>query len=260
MACSDLLCERFIEFQGKVAIREKIHPMFKPKTLKPLDEEISHIIVENIKTIPELCRHLNCPEIPEKVVVVHRKWLEDCLCMKSLQDVAQYTIDKNASPEDKVHSKKEFSTNNKSLDSKRKRDGDCEVHGQEKRSRQAIGTFTYNCDERDDANEFGILTASNGRASLLYFFPTLQRSTFSNIIAFDLDGTLITTKSGAKFSKSSDDWKFFHQNVPNMIREKYHEGAHIAIISNQNGISKGHTTIGELKTKLRAIIAELGII
>ena len=35
----------------------------------------------------------------------------------------------------------------------------------------------------------------------------------NKIYAFDMDGCIIETKSGATFGKSKDDWKFFRGNM-----------------------------------------------
>jgi len=34
------------------------------------------------------------------------------------------------------------------------------------------------------------------------------------VAAFDMDSTLITTASGAKFPKTREDWKWWHPSVP----------------------------------------------
>ncbi|CAG8624227.1 16748_t:CDS:2 [Acaulospora colombiana] len=53
------------------------------------------------------------------------------------------------------------------------------------------------------------------------------------VALFDLDGTLITTKSGRRFPEDCDDWKWFSPVVPIKLRELYLAGASIFIISNQ---------------------------
>ena len=47
----------------------------KQKTIIPLDETVSHLIVENTKiTTIELCNQLECPMIPTHVKVIHSSW------------------------------------------------------------------------------------------------------------------------------------------------------------------------------------------
>lgn len=53
------------------------------------------------------------------------------------------------------------------------------------------------------------------------------------LAAFDLDGTLIKTKSGARFPKDETDWTFFDRSVPLKLRELSTAGHLIVIFSNQ---------------------------
>ncbi|EGZ27617.1 hypothetical protein PHYSODRAFT_475692 [Phytophthora sojae] len=78
------------------------------------------------------------------------------------------------------------------------------------------------------------------------------------VAGFDLDGTLIVTKSGKKFAKDKDDWKWFH---PTLVREKLaqlaRDGFTLVIFSNQNGIAKGHITAAQVQSKLETIVKQL---
>ncbi|KAF4143513.1 AAA domain [Phytophthora infestans] len=78
------------------------------------------------------------------------------------------------------------------------------------------------------------------------------------IAGFDLDGTLIVTKSGKKFAKDKNDWKLFH---PTLVRDKLaqlaHDGFTLTIFSNQNGIAKGHISAAQVQSKLEAIVKQL---
>lgn len=53
------------------------------------------------------------------------------------------------------------------------------------------------------------------------------------IAAFDLDGTLIATKSGNRFARDESDWRFFDKGVPKRLQELYNTGHHIVIFTNQ---------------------------
>ena len=44
------------------------------------------------------------------------------------------------------------------------------------------------------------------------------------IAGFDMDDTLIKTKSGAKFAQSSDDWQWWHPCVPEKLRQIKSQG------------------------------------
>ncbi|GAA5987146.1 hypothetical protein JCM5350_003861 [Sporobolomyces pararoseus] len=57
----------------------------------------------------------------------------------------------------------------------------------------------------------------------------------NKIAAFDLDGTIIVPKSGNKFPKDKDDWKFWSNEVKAKLRAVHGEGYAIVFISNQAG-------------------------
>ncbi|KAL4881478.1 polynucleotide kinase 3 phosphatase-domain-containing protein [Aspergillus karnatakaensis] len=56
------------------------------------------------------------------------------------------------------------------------------------------------------------------------------------VAAFDFDSTLVSTKSGNKYAKDADDWKWWDEIVPHKLRQLYKDGCHVAIISNQGGV------------------------
>ena len=60
----------------------------------------------------------------------------------------------------------------------------------------------------------------------------------NKIAAFDLDYTLIQTKSGRRFPKDKDDWKLMYSNVQNKLTELYKEGYSIIVFTNQKNIEK----------------------
>lgn len=58
----------------------------------------------------------------------------------------------------------------------------------------------------------------------------------SKCACFDLDGTIIKTKSGSKFMIDKDDWKFVNKNVLNKLCELHDKKFNIVIFTNQAGI------------------------
>ncbi|KAK7977766.1 hypothetical protein PG996_003817 [Apiospora saccharicola] len=94
----------------------------------------------------------------------------------------------------------------------------------------------------------------------------------TKIAAFDLDSTLITTVSGNKFAKGSNDWKWWNPTVPTKLKQMYAEDNYrIIILSNQAGLklhrdpkTKGPKNLGKdgvenFKQKCNAILAQLDI-
>lgn len=105
----------------------------------------------------------------------------------------------------------------------------------------------------------------------IYSIYSMSKSdAHSKVASFDLDGTIITTKSGARFPKNKDDWKFWNDSVPTILREYYDNGYRIVIFTNQLGLSKVNkeeknvNILERQKTqdfihKLRSIRKELGV-
>lgn len=60
----------------------------------------------------------------------------------------------------------------------------------------------------------------------------------SLIAAFDLDATLIKTKSGSRFPKDNDDWELLFGNVKSKLKEKFEENYKLAVFTNQGAIGK----------------------
>ncbi len=70
------------------------------------------------------------------------------------------------------------------------------------------------------------------------------------IAAFDLDDTLIKTKSGKQFPQSADDWQFWNANVQPTIESLVDEEYKIIIFTNQKGISTGKQNKEDLLEKI----------
>lgn len=58
------------------------------------------------------------------------------------------------------------------------------------------------------------------------------------LVIFDVDGTLVTTKSGATFRKTADDWQW----IPGRLEQcqDIAQRVNIALASNQGGVAFGH--------------------
>ncbi|CAO3608788.1 unnamed protein product [Cunninghamella echinulata] len=74
--------------------------------------------------------------------------------------------------------------------------------------------------------------------------------------SFDLDGTLIKTKSGNVHSKDSRDWVWWHSSIPEKLKQLHSEDYKIVIFSNQNGL-KNDQRINEFKAKVTDILDQL---
>jgi bifunctional polynucleotide phosphatase/kinase len=63
-----------------------------------------------------------------------------------------------------------------------------------------------------------------------------HKTTTDKYACFDLDGTLICSKSGKKYIQNKNDWKFIYSNVVETLRKLYKSNFQIVIFTNQAGI------------------------
>ncbi|BEJ10832.1 hypothetical protein CspHIS471_0102540 [Cutaneotrichosporon sp. HIS471] len=84
--------------------------------------------------------------------------------------------------------------------------------------------------------------------------PTPRRRNRVALSLYDLDGTLIRPKSGYKFPRSSDDWMWWHRDVPKRLRADVAAGRHVIVLSNQNLNGR---VLRDWKEKIRMIAHEI---
>jgi bifunctional polynucleotide phosphatase/kinase len=97
---------------------------------------------------------------------------------------------------------------------------------------------------------------------------TIARAKPVKIAAFDFDDTLIATKSGLKFGRGEDDWKWWHASVPARLKQLHADGYALVVISNQAAISlrtdnktikDGMRSLNNLKGKAAAVFKALDL-
>lgn len=86
-----------------------------------------------------------------------------------------------------------------------------------------------------------------------YYF--ISKNTNKKIYGFDLDSTLIKTKSGAKFPKDSSDWLFLYDNIKDVL-QKLNKEYHLVIFTNQKGLNES-SKILDFNKKINDIFNEL---
>ncbi|OQD70035.1 hypothetical protein PENDEC_c027G02805 [Penicillium decumbens] len=88
------------------------------------------------------------------------------------------------------------------------------------------------------------------------------------VAAFDLDSTLIKTKSGNTFPRSATDWQWWGSMVPQRLRELSSDGFQLVVFSNQKRISiqkdikagsADSKSLAMFKEKLAAMMTELHV-
>ncbi len=71
---------------------------------------------------------------------------------------------------------------------------------------------------------------------------------------FDMDWTLIKTKSGLLFAKNGKDWQFLYEKIiEKKLKDLHADGFKIVIFTNQGGVATGNTKIIDLKEKFISI-------
>lgn len=81
----------------------------------------------------------------------------------------------------------------------------------------------------------------------------------SKVASFDLDGTIIVTKSGKKFAGSVDDWKLFSDSVKAKFKELHEKDYLIVIFTNQKGIESKKVQLKDWKEKVEQITKKINV-
>ncbi|CAH1128271.1 unnamed protein product [Ceutorhynchus assimilis] len=91
---------------------------------------------------------------------------------------------------------------------------------------------------------------------LMIFTPT-QCEAKNKIAAFDIDGTIIKTKSGARFSKDHNDWMWNISDIPKHLKQLLEDGFKLAFFTNQSGVGQDAAKIKNFRTKIENIVNKL---
>lgn len=98
-------------------------------------------------------------------------------------------------------------------------------------------------------------SVDNGKL-LIYNSPSVQNR--EKVAAYDMDGTLIKTKSGLVFPKDCNDWQLLYPDVPGKLKQFHANGYKIVIFTNQAGLSVGKFKISDFKSKIEKIVQKIG--
>lgn len=93
----------------------------------------------------------------------------------------------------------------------------------------------------------------------LYIFTAKGVKPSKKIAAFDMDGTLIKTKSGKVHPVDINDWQIAFPTVAQKLKELLTKDYKIVILSNQAPIGNGRVKIEDFKKKIEGIVTKLNI-
>uniref|UniRef100_A0AAY5L7W0 PNK FHA domain-containing protein n=1 Tax=Esox lucius TaxID=8010 RepID=A0AAY5L7W0_ESOLU len=77
------------------------------------------------------------------------------------------------------------------------------------------------------------------------------------IAGFDIDGCIITTKSGKVFATSPDDWRILFPEIQPRLASLLQKGYKVVFFTNQMGISRGKLRPEDFKCKVEDILRTL---
>ncbi|XP_031835451.2 polynucleotide kinase 3'-phosphatase [Nomia melanderi] len=81
----------------------------------------------------------------------------------------------------------------------------------------------------------------------------------SKIAAYDMDGTLIKTRSGLVFPKDFDDWQLIYPEVCGKLKTLHSNGYKIVIFTNQGALGTGKLNVKLFKNKIKNIVQRIGV-
>eukprot|EP00906_Rhabdomonas_costata_P026304 RCo037470 len=95
-------------------------------------------------------------------------------------------------------------------------------------------------------------------------YPSLRPLAKAPVVSFDLDSTLVGTRSGMVFADGPHDWKWLFPEVPQTLRKLHQDGNVLVIFSNQAGVGlKGlgfdSVRASEFTGRVDNILKDLGI-
>lgn len=93
----------------------------------------------------------------------------------------------------------------------------------------------------------------------LYIFTSKGVKSSPKIAAFDMDGTLIKTKSGKVHPVDTNDWQIAFPTIQKKLKEHLDQGYKLVILSNQAPIGNGRVKIEDFKKKIENLITKLDV-
>ena len=87
----------------------------------------------------------------------------------------------------------------------------------------------------------------------------LDKNNKFKLAGFDIDGTIIKTKSGKSFAENKNDWTLLYDNTKSFLTDLINKEYTIVFFSNQGGIGKGKQDREEWINKINNVVDHLNI-
>ncbi|KAF1393755.1 hypothetical protein PFLUV_G00019310 [Perca fluviatilis] len=109
----------------------------------------------------------------------------------------------------------------------------------------------------ESENPEGCLKSSWQQISNLMLYTAAGVKGSDKIAGFDIDGCIITTKSGKVFPTAPDDWKILYPEIQPRLTNLFKKGYKVVFFTNQMGIAKGKLRPEVFKSKVEDILNTL---
>lgn len=98
-----------------------------------------------------------------------------------------------------------------------------------------------------------------GQFNQLMIYNKIGLVSRAKIAGFDMDGTIICTKSGKTFPQDASDWRILFPEIPAKLKKAFDSGYKIVLFTNQHGVQTGQTKMEDMQKKISNIVDKIGI-
>lgn len=127
-----------------------------------------------------------------------------------------------------------------------------------KKARMDFPVFSSQKVQSVSTNKSGGIWEEIDNKELLIYTPAGCEGK-GKIASFDIDGTIIKTKSGARFPKDAHDWTWYLGDIKAKLSKLIEEDYKLVFFTNQGGLGKDTSKIKDFKMKIENVVASLNL-